>query len=65
MLYAIQALYSPSAGSPSGFVTALQNEVFFYIPFAVLLSRLRDIEWNRELIVRCLMITVGLAIVFS
>ncbi len=65
VLYAIQALYSPSSGSPSGFVTALQNEVFFYIPFAVLLARLRDIEWNHELIIRCLMITVGLAIVFS
>jgi O-antigen ligase len=65
VLYAIQALYSPSAGSPSGFVTALQNESFFYIPFAVLLARLRDIEWTRELIVRCLLITVGLAIAFS
>ena len=65
VLYAVQALYSPASGSPSGFVTALQNEVFFYIPFAVLLARLRDIEWNRELMVRCLLITVGLAIAFS
>ena len=65
VLYSVQALYSPSAGSPSGFVTAVQNEVFFYIPFAVLLARLRDIEWTHELIVRCLLITVGLAIAFS
>jgi putative inorganic carbon (HCO3(-)) transporter len=65
VLYALQALYSPSKGSPSGFVTALQNEVFFYIPFAVLLARLRDIEWTRPLIIRCLQITVGLAIAFS
>lgn len=65
VLYAIQALYSPTSGSPSGFVTALQNEAFFYIPFAVLLARLRDIEWNHELMVRCLMIAVGLAIAFS
>jgi O-antigen ligase len=65
VLYAVQALYSPAEGSPSGFVTAVQNEVFFYIPFAVLLARLRDIEWNRALIIRCLQITVGLAIAFS
>jgi O-antigen ligase len=65
VVYAVQALYSPASGSASGFVTALQNEVFFYIPFAVLLARLRDIEWNHELMVRCLMITVGLAIAFS
>jgi O-antigen ligase len=65
VLYAVQSLYSPSAGSPSGFATALQNQVFFYIPFAVLLARLRDIEWNHELMIRCLMITVGLAIAFS
>jgi putative inorganic carbon (hco3(-)) transporter len=65
VLYALQALYSPAAGSQSGFVTALQNEVFFYIPFAVLLARLRDIEWTRPLMIRCLQITVGLAIAFS
>jgi O-antigen ligase len=61
VLYAVQSLYSPS----SGFVTAVQNEVFFYIPFAVLLARLRDIEWSRPLMIRCLQITVGLAIAFS
>jgi O-antigen ligase len=65
VLYAVQALYSPAAGSPSGFVTALQNEVFFYIPFAILLARLRDIEWTRPLMIRCLQITIGLAIAFS
>jgi O-antigen ligase len=59
VLYALQSLYS------SDFVKALQNEIFFYVPFAVLLARLRDLEWNRELLVRCLLVTVGLAIVFS
>ncbi len=54
VLYALQALYS----SP-GFVKALQNEVFFYVPFAVLLARLRDLDWNRELLIRCLLVTVG------
>jgi len=65
VLYAVQALYSPTTGSPPGFTAALQNEVFFYIPFAVLLARLRDIEWNHELMIRCLLVTVGLAIAFS
>ena len=60
VLYALQALYSPP-----GFVKALQNEVFFYVPFAVLLALLRDIEWDRELLIRCLLVTVGLAVVFS
>ena len=36
VLYALQALYSPTVGSPSGFEKALQNMVFFYAPFAVL-----------------------------
>ncbi len=61
VLYALQALYSPSFG----FVKAVQNEVFFYIPFAVLLARLRDVQWNRELLIRCLLVTVALAVAFS
>ncbi len=59
VLYALQALYS------TAFDKALQNEVFFYIPFAVLLALLRDLRWDRELLVRCLVVTAGLAIVFS
>src|SRR5579875_2341504 len=61
VLYALQALYAPSGG----FVKALQNEIFFYVPFAVLLARLRDIPWNRDLLLRCLLVTVALAVVFS
>jgi len=59
VLYAVQALYSP------GFEKALQNEVFFYVPFAVLLALLRDIEWSRELLVRCLGLTAVLAVIFA
>ena len=60
VLYAVQALYS----SHGGFPKAVQNEVFFYIPFAILLSLLRDLKWDRELLVRCLVVTVGLAVIF-
>jgi putative inorganic carbon (HCO3(-)) transporter len=59
VLYAVQALYSP------GFEKALQNEVFFYVPFAVLLALLRDIEWSRDLLVRCLGLTAILAVIFA
>jgi putative inorganic carbon (hco3(-)) transporter len=61
VLYALQALYSPSAG----FVKAVQNEAFFYIPFAVLLAMLRDLKWSRDLLIRCLLVSAALAIVFS
>ncbi len=59
VLYSLQALYSPA------FPKALQDEVFFYVPFAILLSLLRDLKWDRELLVRCLVVTAGLAIMFS
>ncbi|MCL2419178.1 MAG: O-antigen ligase family protein [Conexibacteraceae bacterium] len=59
VLYAIQALYS------TDFVKALQNEVFFYVPFAILLALLRDLDWTREQLLRCLAVTVVLALAFS
>ena len=61
VLYALQALYSPSAG----FVKAVQNEVFFYVPFALLFARLRDLDWTRQLLIRCLQVTAVLAVAFS
>ncbi|MDA8069843.1 MAG: O-antigen ligase family protein [Actinomycetota bacterium] len=65
VLYALQSLYSPATGAPPGFVKALQNEVFFYVPFAVLLARLRDLHWDRRLLLRCLQVTIALAVAFS
>jgi O-antigen ligase len=59
VLYAIQAVYSVS------FVTALQNMVFFYVPFALLMRLLRDMRWDRELLTRCLGVTVALAVLFA
>lgn len=64
VVYALQGLYSPTSAAKSGFVLALQNEVFFYLPFAVLLARLRDLQWDRTLLLRCLGVTVGLAVAF-
>ncbi len=59
VLYGIQAWYSPR------FETALQNVVFFYVPFALVLTLLRDLEWDRRLIRDCLRVTAALALVFS
>jgi putative inorganic carbon (hco3(-)) transporter len=59
VLYGIQAWYS------ANFEQALQNMVFFYVPFALLLCLLRGLEWDRRLIGDCLRVTVALALVFS
>jgi putative inorganic carbon (HCO3(-)) transporter len=48
VLYALQAIYS------ADFEKALQNMVFFYVPFALMLARLRDLRWDRELLHVCL-----------
>ncbi|HET6508917.1 MAG TPA: O-antigen ligase family protein [Baekduia sp.] len=59
VVYAIQASYSDD------FDKALENVVFFYVPFALLFALLARIEWSRELAVRVLAVLVGLAIVFA
>lgn len=65
VLYAVQALYSPTFGSPSGFEKALQNLVFFYAPFAVLFCLLERIEWTPRLLRSCLLLLAAMGIVFS
>ena len=42
VLYGIQAMYS------SDFEKALQQMVFFYVPFALLYRLLRDLDWDRR-----------------
>ncbi len=59
VVYAIQASYS------SDFQQALQNVVFFYVPFAVLYSLLREIRWTPGMLRAALTVAVGLGIVFS
>ncbi len=58
VLYAVQAVYSDD------FSKALQNMAFFYVPFALMLGLLREVRWSRELLVRCVALSVGLAAVF-
>jgi putative inorganic carbon (hco3(-)) transporter len=65
VIYAVQSLYSPTVGSPSGFEKALQNMVFFYVPFAVLFCLLERVEWTPQLLRNCLLLLVAMGIVFS
>ncbi len=59
VLYALQAAYS------ADFSKALENVVFFYVPFALLFALLREVRWTRELLLQCLAVAVALAVVFA
>jgi putative inorganic carbon (hco3(-)) transporter len=59
VLYALQAIYSPD------FEKALQQMVFFYVPFALLFCLLRRLRWTPALLRRCLVLIVGLALVLA
>ena len=58
VLYALQASYS------SDFDRALQQLVFFYVPFAVLFALLQRVRWTPKVLAGCLAILAGLALVF-
>ncbi len=59
VLYALQAIYS------ADFEKALQQMVFFYVPFALLFCLLRRLRWTPTLLRRCLVVIVGLALVLA
>ena len=59
VLYALQAIYSPD------FEKALQNIVFFYVPFALLFGLLRRLQWPPELLRACLLLVAALAVLFA
>ena len=59
VLYALQAAYSPK------FTTALQQVVFFYVPFALAYCLLRRLDWTERLTRTCLALLAGLAVLFA
>jgi O-antigen ligase len=59
LLYAVQAVYS------ADFQKALQNMVFFYVPFALTYFLLRRLDWTPRLLRRCLEVVAALALVFA
>jgi O-antigen ligase len=59
VLYALQATYSKD------FDTALEQTVFFLVPFALLYALLREVRWTRTVVLSCVAVLAGLALVFS
>ena len=59
VLYALQASYSSDS------TKALEQVVFFYVPFALLFVQLREVAWTRRLALACLGVLVGLALLFA
>jgi len=59
VLYALQAAYSSDASK------ALEQVVFFYVPFLLLFVLLRELEWTPVLVRRCLGVLVALALIFA
>jgi O-antigen ligase len=58
-LYGLQATYS------TDFSKALEQVVFFYVPFALLFVLLRELDWTPRLALQCFGVLVGLALVFA
>lgn len=58
VLYAIESVYSED------FSRALQNAVFFYIPFALAFTLLADRRWDRRLVVWAIGVVAAEALVF-
>ena len=58
-LYVLQIAYSDDRAK------AAENVAFFYLPFGLLFLLLRDVRWTRELIGRCLLLLVAIAVVLA
>jgi putative inorganic carbon (HCO3(-)) transporter len=58
LLYALQTLYSPD------FSKSLQNVCFFFVPFSLVYALLRDVRWDRKLLVLVLWVVALEAIAF-
>jgi O-antigen ligase len=59
VLYAVQATYSDD------FDHALENVVFFYVPFTLLFVLLGRVRWSTRLAGACLLVLTGLALAFA
>jgi putative inorganic carbon (hco3(-)) transporter len=59
VVYGVQALYSLD------FEKALQQMVFFYVPFTLLFCLLRELDWSGRLVRLCLQVLVVLALLFA
>jgi O-antigen ligase len=64
-LMAFVALYAVQASYSSDFEHALEQVVFFYVPFALLFVLLSRVQWTARLAALCLAVLAGLALVFA
>jgi O-antigen ligase len=58
LLYALQTLYSPD------FSKSLQNVCFFFVPFSLAYALLRDVRWDKKLLVLVLWVVAIEAVAF-
>ena len=58
LLYALQTLYSPD------FSKSLQNVCFFFVPFSLMYALLRDVRWDKKLLVLVLWVVAVEAVAF-
>lgn len=58
VLYVLQTTYSTEPKK------ALENLVFFYLPFGVMYLLLLQVRWDRRLLLRCLAVSVAIAAIF-
>jgi O-antigen ligase len=65
LLLAVIALYALQTAYSSDHAKAAENIAFFYIPFGLLFVLLRDVRWTRELLIACLTLAAGLAVLFA
>ncbi|CAB4914028.1 unannotated protein [freshwater metagenome] len=59
VLYALQSAYGP------GHDRALENVVFFYVPFALLFVLLARLRWTAQTLARTLAVLAGIAVVLA
>jgi O-antigen ligase len=65
LLLATVVAYAAQAGYSADLSKAMQNVAFFYIPFGLLYVLLREAPWTPRLVLACLGVAVGLAVVFA
>ncbi|HEX2104906.1 MAG TPA: O-antigen ligase family protein [Solirubrobacteraceae bacterium] len=65
VLAAYLALYAAQSWYSVDFDHALENVVFFYVPFALLFALVSRVEWTPGLTKACLGVVIALALVFA
>jgi O-antigen ligase len=65
LLLATVVLYGVQTGYSADLSKGAQNLVFFYVPFGLLYVLLREAPWTPRLVLVCLGVAVGLAVLFA